>query len=367
MGAADMSRALCVALCAILAVTASQDIFNSIPETLVQQMRDEPSAEGGVEISRECFEKSCMRGECHLAKMPCRRESMVPWSVFISPETSKQTLVQEQENNDGLVVVHMHKKPLDPNRATTMPGVSAEVTPKLKQQMATQDKLLKKISKMEEWEFKNDPLHKKSRENWLELAKQIKHMPPSPEKLKNEMLLLKLAKQLAAKETTEHKKMKELASGHAPEDVEKTQVTPAAVKRLLKAVKNGHVTAKDAKAAAAVIPFLKKLVEHAKQGDDADQPQETINGIPVSHDKCYERACIKRSPDGSCAVAAISCGQNGKKPKHTGHLSKKEALAHVKKSMDKMPLNPFSDVKTAVVQVDPDSIVVEEIPAENAF
>merc|ERR1711988_476530 len=116
------------------------------------------------------------------------------------------------------------------------------------------------------------------------------------------MLLLKLAKQLAAKETTEHKKM-----------------------------------------------------------------GETINGIPVSHDKCYERACIRRSPDGSCAVAAISCGRNGKKPKHTGHLSKKEALAHVKKSMDKMPLNPFSDVKTAVVQVDPDSIVVEEIPAENDF
>ena len=37
------------------------------------------------------------------------------------------SLVQEQENNDGLVVVHMHKKPLDPNRATTMPGVPAEV------------------------------------------------------------------------------------------------------------------------------------------------------------------------------------------------------------------------------------------------
>jgi hypothetical protein len=350
-------------LCATTAQEAVQ--YDAIPETLVEMMREEPHDEG-VEISRECFEKSCMHGDCHLAKMPCRHETMVPWSVFVSPQTSKQMLVQE--SNDGLVAVHMHKKPMDPNRATTMPGVPAEASPKLLKQMKKQDTLLKKIRVMEEWEFKNDPLHKKSRENWLELAEQIKHMPPSPEKLKNEMLLLKLAKQLAAKETLEHKKMKELVGKHDPADVDKTAVNPAMVKHLMNAVANQKNPTKAAKAAKALLPFLKKLAAHAgaqqdsddAEDDSASQPNE-INGIPVSHRKCYERACIKRSPDGKCAVAAIECGHGGKAPKETSKLSKKAALAHVKKQMDKLPFNPFAAAqKTVAVEVDPDSIVVED-------
>merc|ERR1711998_264157 len=122
--------------------------------------------------------------------MPCHSEAMVNWAVVSSPDTHETRLVSldalQKMQAPGLVDVVQHKKPLDPNMAISMPGIPAEASPHLLKAMKKQDKLMKKIMKMEKWEVSHDPLHKATRKKWLELADTIKHMSPGPQKMQSQ-------------------------------------------------------------------------------------------------------------------------------------------------------------------------------------
>merc|ERR1711939_1045146 len=42
---------------------------------------------------------------------------------------------------------------------------------------------------------------------------------------------------------------------------------------------------------------------------------KTVDGIPMGHRKCYERACLRHLANGTCAAVVVTCGgSNGKKP-----------------------------------------------------
>merc|ERR1712072_609124 len=88
-----------------------------------------------------------------------------------------------------------------------------------------------------------------------------------------------------------------------------------------------------------------------------------LHGLPVSHNKCYERACIKRDADGKCGAAVISCGRNGKKPKNISKLSRKEALKKVGHLMKKVVGPMMKAEKNAPPAVDPGK-TVEQIAKE---
>merc|ERR1712216_762275 len=128
--------------------------------------------------------------------------------------------------------------------------------------------------------------------------------------MKEQVLLLKLAKELADKEKNEHAQAKKITVDKAKASGKPiTKADRQAAKKLMKAILGKADAESDAK------------------------PQKTIDGIPVGHRQCFERACISRTPDGECGAAVISCGTDGKKPDHTGKLSKKAALKLAKKSM----------------------------------
>lgn len=295
----------------------------------------------------------------------------------------------------GLVAVVNHEKPLDDNAAISMPGIPAEASKELQKALNDQGSLIKKIKKMEKQQLDNDPLHKQSRKEWLHLEKTISKMPASPEKIKNGQLLLKLAKELASQEQDEQTKADKMgidvatyvkkeqqeqdgASDEISEDDDEatadddaaadSPVAPddkpssstwdddkaakalagmskaqkeALLKKLMGAAMGatkGQVVGDDSQhteatkeAAGHVGNFLKNLMEGARKEQGSDAPHETINGIPVSHAKCYERACVgKRLPNGECGAAVISCGPDADKT----HLSKKAALGLVKDKMD---------------------------------
>jgi len=341
------------------------DPFEIVPETLVEEMH-EPA---DVPITRECFERVCQGSSCRLSKMPCRNQpAEAPWAVFVDDSTKKQRLLHPQ-HAPGLVDVKQHKKPLCVNCAIAMPGIPEEAPKALRDAMAKQDKLLAKIVKLEKQEMKNNPSNQRAQ--WLTLYKSIQHMPPGPDKFKNENLLLKLAKQLADKEENERANggnsedtEEDTADQPASEDAESSQdssavplpVKKAMLKKLVKAIiekHNAQVAASDdgkttnkhmsaeskEEAAKQVLPFLKKLMGNMgvlPNQHQEDKHTDTINGIPVGHQKCFERACISRDTQGHCAAAVISCGVNGKKPAHTGELSKEDALKKVKGSMSKI-------------------------------
>jgi len=221
----------------------------------------------------------------------------------------------------GLVDIVEHKKPLNPNEAISMPGVPAEASPHLLKAMKKQDKLLAKIFKMETWESTHDPLHKKTRKKWLQLAGTINHMSPGPEKMKSQVALLKLAKQLADKEKKEQTQAKKIATSKPAAASKK--VSKATVKKLL-----NSIIGQSASAAAA-----------------APEPK-TINGLPVSKRHCFEQACISKLPNGECVYAVIKCGgADGKEPKQT-KLSKKAAIANAMAGMKKLlPLMKIAGAK----------------------
>jgi len=167
---------------------------------------------------------------------------------------------------------------------------------------------------MERAEAKMDPLHKKARANWIHLAKTIQHMPPGPTKLKNEKLVMHLARNLALREMAERKTLGKMMT--KKKSLEK-KLLKAGGKKLLR------------KAQAKALAHL--------TGQKKPSHQKEINGIPVGHRKCFERACLRHLPNGKCAAEVITCGHGGKKPAHTSHLSKAEALKKLAKSpMNKM-------------------------------
>jgi len=255
----------------LIVALAAADINEIIPEALVQEMVPEASqqAGGAVDITRECFERTCGNAGCHLARMTCRTETMAPWAVFVSPETQETKLVNvaelAEQHSPGLVDIVEHKHALNPNMALPMPGVPAKASPKLLRAMKKQGKLLHKIIKMETWEAAKDPLHKKTRQKWLALAATIKHLPPGPDKMKEQVLLLKLAKQLADKEKGEQVEAAKIPTTHG--------AAGGISKAMLKKLAKSGASSKEA--------FLQK--------------------------HCFERACITTLANGHCGAAVVSC------------------------------------------------------------
>merc|ERR1711998_242449 len=291
MGVAAMKSALVLLAVVVVASVAAQDADDVIPESLIEELASEAPQSAPVTITRDCFERTCGDSGCNLAKMPCGGEAVVPWAVFLAPDTQESKLVSVdtlKKHAPGLVDIVEHKKPLDPNVAISMPGVPAEASAHLLKAMKKQDGLLKHIVKMEKYEMKHDPLHRATRSKWLGLAATIKHMSPGPEKMKSQIMLLKLAKELADKEKAEQKKEKKIAAS-SPDK----HVSPATAKK-------------------------------------------PMDGLPVSNRKCFQRGCINKMPNGDCAIAVISCGHDGKAPSHIGKLTKKQAIKALKKNMSVM-------------------------------
>jgi len=379
-----MESRLCILLISISALyfasatdQEAADVNAIVPESFVEE---EPTT---VKITRECFEKSCMHGqgheECRMHKMPCAPsdKAQTPWAMFIEPQTKTPKLIS-LEATPGLVGVKMHKHEMDPDRAVKMPGVPAVAPPKLLKQMQEQDKLLRKIAKMENLMLKKDPNHVKSRQNWLDLEASVRHMEAGPEKLKSEGLLLKLAKEMSEKEAQEMqtstndpvaKSVPAKAAGAhdtQPElkgspEAKKRVIQKTLVKKMRAAAQaqeakdkgNPSALAKDKMAEAMAPAFVKQLLDGKALSPSASAPQgDTIDGIPVGHRKCFERACVSKLPDGSCGAAVITCGaQNGKAPKDTSKLSRAEALKMAKKSMGPMmPVAPAA-AKTTLDQL----------------
>merc|ERR1711871_8416 len=400
MGASRRAmRGIAVLAVATLAIASAQDIDAIVPEALVEALTSDMRPEESVAITRECFQRTCGSMGCSLDKIPCAPQpKSSPWMTFISPDDQKQKIVHPEHLHKhglwGLVAVVNHKKPLDENAAITMPGIPAEASKELQKALHDQGSLIKKIKKMEKQQLENDPLHKQSRKEWLHLEKTIGKMPPSPEKIKNGQLLLKLAKELATQEQDEQTKADKMgidvatyvkkeqqedggASDEISEDDDEataddeaaadSPVAPddapswskwdddkaakalagmskeqkeALLKKLMGAAMGatkGEVVGDDSRhteatkeAASHVNDFLKNLMEGARKEQGSHAPHETINGIPVSHAKCYERSCIKRDASGHCGAAVISCGPDAAK----SHLSRKAALGLVKDKVD---------------------------------
>jgi len=222
-------------------------------ENFVQEEGD-----GATSITRECFQRACTHfgghTECRMGRIPC--QSGTTW---LMAEPERLVEASALASHGGLVDVVEHKKPLDPNAAISMPGIPAKASASLQAAMKEQDMLLTKIINMEKTEEKMDPLHKQARLKWLKLAKSVQHMAPSPAKLKNEHLLLMLAKNLAKKEMIEHEEMKKVAA-------EKKAIDKASV-----SVKKKHTT--------------------------------------VTYSRCFEKACLNKNKNGFCGAAVVSCEQ----------------------------------------------------------
>merc|ERR1711939_392456 len=107
-------------------------------------------------------------------------------------------------------------------------------------------------------------------------------------------------------------------------------------KKLVKA--GGHAALRKAQRGA-----LKKMGVHVPQKAHGKE----INGIPVSHRKCFERACLRKSANGSCAAVVITCGHGGKAPTHTSKLSRKAAYAKVKSVLKRMGMSRNVAMKKA--------------------
>jgi len=195
----------CVAL-AMICIVAAQEPFDVVPETLVQELNQDSEA---LDITHECFEKTCGPSGCSLAKMDCGEEAKAPWAVFVDRSDGKTTHrpIHSKDLPDGILPVKTLEKPLDLNKAVVMPGMPAEASPKLLAAMKKADKLLAKITKLEKKELKNDPLHKEDRGDLLKLISSLTHMPAGPEKLKSTLLVFKLAKGMAQEEEKEQKKL----------------------------------------------------------------------------------------------------------------------------------------------------------------
>merc|ERR1711939_42828 len=84
-----------------------------------------------------------------------------------------------------------------------------------------------------------------------------------------------------------------------------------------------------------------------KMGVSVPAHTKKINGIPVGHRKCFERACLKKMADGSCAAVVITCGHGGKAPTHTSKLSRKAAYAKVKNVLKRMGMSRNTAMKKA--------------------
>ena len=97
---------------------------------------------------------------------------------------------------------------------------------------------------------------------------------------------------------------------------------------------NPQAEARDHLADEMAPKFVKAMMAKIMPKARGEKSTKTIDGIPVGHRKCFERACISRDADGNCAAAVISCGDaNGNKPKKMGRLSQKEALKAAQKDM----------------------------------
>jgi len=359
----------------MMCMASAHEISDVVPETPVGEMKAE------VGITKECFEKSCDSSGCHLAKMACAAEAQkAPWLVFISPDTHKKRLVNAkglEQHVPGLVDVVDHKHAQDPDLAIAMPGIPRKAPKALLDALKKQDKVIAVITNMERKQIKMDPMHTHARQSWLKLAETVKHMPISPAKIKNEDMLLKLAKQLADQEKTEREHGKtstqdtdsKPAAEQSPADTKKEMI-----KKLISAVMKAHPPSSPLEskeqAVKELMPFIKKVMNKMEAGaplESEAQPEaqeKTVDGLPVSHRKCMMRACIKKQPDGTCGAAVISCGsERGDKVPAAERtaLSKKDAKKLLKKTM------PLIKQLTKSEEVEDASALVSEVDEEDMF
>jgi len=405
-------RSLFIMLAVIVVVSAQE-----WSEPDVEELVSEPMEPTRVSISRECFERSCTSAlgheECTLSRTPCaaKSEAPAPWTLLSTPQTGKKLAPAHKvaSHYPGLVDIIQRKTEVQANQAITMPGIPRKASKSLVKTMRQQDAMLAKLLNMETHESTMEPLHKSARANWIKLARKIVHMPPSPQKLSNERLLMGLAKNLAQREIEERKrinKIKQLkkqmmSKAHTKgqrESVQKTLVkdvskTSGSMVKLLKKAIMGTKTKTKTKTTKAntagtkgtktkakkagnnalreankgtktkakkvtttakkvgarsivkkmkkhVTKQLAKKVKAVKAASKSSKPgdHDSIDGVPVGHNHCFERACVTKDKDGSCGVAVITCAKHGK-PAHTGKLPKKVALKKVAKLMKH--ISPF--------------------------
>jgi len=306
------STVVALVLISVVAASAQNDI-SPLVDAIVEE--EVPSQ---LSITRECFQRSCYtalgHSECRMSRMPCEQKAPTEW-LLAKPN---RLVAAKVARTHGLVDVVQHKHPVNPNGIITMPGIPAKAPPGMLKAMKKQDKLVKKILAMEEREAKMDPLHKKARANWIKLAKTMQHMPPGPVKLKNERLLMQLARNLAVREMQERAQLSKVLK---QKQALKKKLKSAAGKALLRKAKR---------------QALKKLGHEA--APEAHHVK-TLNGIPVSNRKCYERACIKKMANGSCGAVVITCGTATQKPAHTSKLTPQAAMAKVKRVLTRMGMS----------------------------
>jgi len=327
-------RGCVYALTLLVVFTSAQEnavspfVDDNFGESFVEESPESPMEESPT-ISRECFQRSCYtaygHSECQMKRMECHQGSKAPTEWLLAEPNrlvAKKTL---SHHVPGLLDIVQHKHAINPNGIITMPGIPAKAPKGMATAMKEQDAMLKKVLAMEKREAAMDPLHKKARANWLHLAHSIQHMPPGPVKLKNEHLLMKLARNLAVREMAERKKLKSIM-----------KQKKALEKKLVKA--GGHAALRKAQRGA-----LKKMGVHVPQKAHGKE----INGIPVGHRKCFERACLRKSANGSCAAVVITCGHGGKAPTHTSKLSRKAAYAKVKSVLKRMGMSRNVAMKKA--------------------
>merc|ERR1711907_823542 len=302
------------ALTLILVGTSAQGDVSPFYENADAFVEEQPEQ---TTISRDCFQRSCYTAyghtECRMKNIACENPAPSEW-LLAAPNrlVAKKSLMKHAP---GLIRIIQHKHAINPNGVVTMPGIPAKAPPGMKKAMHEQDANLKKVLAMEPKEATMDPMHKKARANWIHLAKSIQHMPPGPTKFKNEKLVLHLAKNLALREMMERKNLAKIMKNKK-----------ALEKKLLKVGGKKLLHKAESKALAHILGKAKQQPHAAAK---------TVDGIPVGHRKCYERACLRHFPNGTCAAVVVTCGNaNGKKPAKASRMriSKAQALKKVQNS-----------------------------------
>jgi len=323
------------------------DAFEEFTEVVAVPIPEDMS------IKRTCFQQSCVSAlghtECGFEKMACEREST--WTMLQTDAGTKLMSSKTVQHIPGMLDVVQHKNKLNPRGIITMKGVPAEAPPKLLRAMKEQNALLQKVRALEAEAAKMDPLQKHQRLQWIHLAKGVQHMAPGPAKLKSIHLLMNLAHNIAIHEV-ELRKQAQLQEKAKP--TQKTSVKSKAKKQVTKRVAEpeqavkvvqkkkmlekkiramgGKALLRKVQRAAfkKIFPNL-KIPKHAKAQDSKHKP-DMIDGIPVSHKKCFERACVHREKNGVCGAMVISCGRGNKKPPRPDRalINKDSALKKIK-------------------------------------
>jgi hypothetical protein len=321
------------------------------PDDVVEEMMEVESIPA-EKITRECFRVTATPEGQVAEKMTCTQTPL--WTMLETQAGSRLVSSQTVQHIPGMLDVVQHKKKVNPAGVITIAGIPAKASPQMQKAMKQQDDLLNKVTRLEKIASVSDPLEKKQRINWLKLANKVKSMQAGPNKMKSEHVLMKLAKHIgdAEKDLVRQQKMhprlkvtpsKSHMSKSTPRSVVKMKMNPKVAKALslkkkieakILAIGGKALLRKVQKAAAKRLKVLKPKM-HLNHGwvKPVSKKTEYIHGIPVGHQKCFERACVKKEANGTCGAMVISCGVHGKPPRKSQRtkLSKKAALFKIKK------------------------------------